>query len=135
MRRSSRSTSTHATALLQPQFGEDAHQDHDGHHAADDVHNQMSAVSVLVALALSNSCHGLSGVGPDGRVIVGADALVQTLLSELAAEAVEAGTAAVEENTCVTVEGWVPLTHDVIIALAAGPTERRAVLVVWVNPT
>lgn len=88
-------SSTSSAALLQAQFGKDAHQHHDGHHAADDVDDEVRAVPVLVSLALGDGGHRLARVGPDGRVIVGADSLVQPLLAELAAEAVEAGTTAV----------------------------------------
>lgn len=121
---------TSAATLLQAQFGEDAHQHHDGHHATDDVHDEVCAVPLLVALALGDGSHGLAGVGPDWRVVVGADALVQPLLTELATEAVETGPAAVQEDPGVAVEGWVPLAHHIIVALATRPTNRGIVLII-----
>lgn len=129
---SSSATSTPSTALLQAQFGEDADQHHDGHHSADDVDDEVCAVPLLVLLPFCDGCHGLAGVGPDGRVVVGADALVQPLLAELAAESVEAGAAAVEEDAGVAVERWVPLTHHIIVTLATCPARWRAILIVCV---
>lgn len=126
------SSSASSAALLQAQFGEDAHQHHDGHHAADDVDDEVRAVPVLVLLALGDGGHGLAGVGPDGRVVVGADSLVQPLLAELAAEAVEAGAAAVQKDAGVAVEWRVPLAHHVVVTLATCPTDWRDVLVVRV---
>lgn len=133
MHRSAHS-STSSTAFLQPEFGEDAHQHHDGHHTADDVDYEVCAVPVLVLLALSDGGHRLAGVGPDGRVIVGADPLVQPLLAELAAEAIEAGTTAVQKDAGVAVERRVPLAHHIVVTLATRATDRRDVLVVCVAP-
>jgi len=129
---SSSSSSTPSAALLHAQLGEDAHQHHDGHHAADDVDDEVRAVAVQVLLALGDGGHGLAGVGPDGRVVVGADALVQPLLPELAAEAVEAGAAAVQEDAGVAVERRVPLAHHVVVTLATGTAGGEGVLVVRV---
>lgn len=130
-----RSSSASSAALLQAQFGEDADQNHNGHNTTDDVDNEVGAVSVLVLLALGDGGHRLASVGPDGCIIVGADALVQPLLAELAAEAIEAGTAAVQKYTGVAVEWWVPLAHHIIVTLATSPTDRRDVLVVCVSTT
>lgn len=127
------SSSASSAALLQAQFGEDANQNHYGHHTTDDVDNEVCAVPVLVLLALSDGGHRLASVGPDGRIIVGADPLVQPLLAELAAEAVETGTAAVEKYTSIAVERWVPLAHHIIVTLATSPTDRRDVLVICVS--
>lgn len=127
-----RSSSAPSSALFQCQFGEDANQNHDGHHAADDVDNEVCAVPILVVLTLGNGGHRLTGIGPDGRVIVGADALVQPLLAELAAEAVEAGPAAVQKDASLAVERWVPLAHHIVVTLATGPTNRRDVLIICV---
>lgn len=121
---------TSAATLLQAQFGEDAHQHHDGHHTADDVDDEVCAVPLLVALALRDGSHGLASVGPDWRVVVGADALVQPLLTELATEAVETGPAAVQEDPGVAVEGRVPLAHHIIVALATRPTNRGIILII-----
>lgn len=129
-----RSSSTPPAALLQAQFGEDANQNHYGHHTTDDVDNEVGAVPVLVLLALSDSGHWLASVGPDGRIVVGADALVQPLLAELAAEAIETGTAAVQKHTSIAVEWWVPLAHDIIVTLATSSTDRRNILIVCVSP-
>lgn len=129
------SSSTSSAALLQAQFGEDAHQHHDRHHTADDVDDEVRAVPVLVSLALSDGCHRLACVGPDGRVVVGADSLVQPLLAELAAEAVETGPAAVQEDAGVAVERRVPLAHHVVVTLATRPTDGRAVFVIRVSTT
>lgn len=126
------SSITSSATFLQAQFGEDAHQHHNGHHATDDVDDEVCAVPLLVALALGDGGHGLAGVGPDGRVIVGADALVQPLLTELAAEAVETGSTAVQEDPGVTVEWWVPLAHHVVVALATCPANRGVVLIICV---
>lgn len=128
-----RSSSTSSAALLQAQFGEDANQNHYGHHTTDDVDNEVCAVPVLVLLALGDGGHRLASVGPYGRIIVGADALVQPLLAELAAEAVKAGTAAVQKHTSVAVERWVPLAHHIIVTLATSPADRRDILVVCIS--
>lgn len=124
------SSVTPSATFLQAQFGEDAHQHHDGHHATDDVDDEVCAVPLLVALALGDGGHGLAGVGPDGRVIVGADALVQPLLTELAAEAVETGSTAVQKDAGVAVERRVPLAHHVVVALATRPANRGVVLII-----
>lgn len=128
----SSSSSAPSTALLQAQFGEYAHQHHDGHHAADDVDDEVRAVPVLVLLALGDGGHRLAGVGPYGSVVVGADPLVQPLLAELAAEAIEAGTAAVQKDAGVAIERRVPLAHHVVVTHATCPADRRGVLVVRV---
>lgn len=129
------SSSASPTALLQAQFSKDANQYHDGHHPTDDVHDKLRAVPVQVSLSLSNGGNWFASVCPDGSVIVGADVLVQALLTELAAETVEAGTAAVQEDTGVTVERWVPLTHDIIVTLATCPTSRREILIICISTT
>lgn len=132
---SSSSSSASSAALLQAQFGEDAHQHHDCHHAADDVDDEVCAVPVLVPLALCDGGHGLARVGPDGRVVVGADPLVQPLLAELAAEAVETGPTAVQKDASVAVERRVPLAHHIIVTLATRPADGRNVLVVGISAT
>lgn len=129
------SPSAPPSALLQAQFGEDAHQHHDSHHSADDVDDEVCAVPVPVLRALRDGGHRFARVGPDGRVVVGADSLVQTLLTELAAEAVEAGTAAVQKDAGVAVERWVPLAHHVIVTLTTCPPDRRHVLIICVATT
>lgn len=131
--RSPCTSSTSSAALLQAQFGEDAHQHHDSHHAAYDVDDELCAVPVLVLLALCDGGHRLAGVGPDGRVVVGADPLIQPLLAELAAEAIEAGAAAVQKDAGVAVEWRVPLAHHVVVTLATSPTDRRDVLVIRIS--
>lgn len=121
-----------SATLLKAQFGEDAHQHHDGHHTTDDVDDEVRAVTLLVAQALGDGGHGLAGVGPDWCVIVGADALVQPLLTELATEAVETGPTAVQKDPSVAVEWRVPLAHHIIVALATCPTNRGIVLIICI---
>lgn len=135
MARPHSSSVTSSATFLQAQFGEDAHQHHDGHHATDDVDDEVRAVPLLVALALGDGGHGLARVGPDGRVVVGADALVQPLLTELAAKAVETGSTAVEKDPGVAVERWVPLAHHVVVTLATRPANRGVVLIVCIPAT
>lgn len=117
-----------STALLQPQFGEDSHQDHDGHHTTDDVHNHVSPIPLMVWLHLSVGGHRFSSVGPNWSVIVGAGGLIQSLLTELTAEPVETGAATVQEDTCITIKGRVPLTHDIIVTPAAGASGWHSIL-------
>lgn len=117
-----------STAFLQTQFGEDSHQDHDGHHPADDVHNHVSPIPLMFWLHLSVGGHWFSSVGPNWSVIVGAGGLIQSLLVELTAEPIEAGAATVQEDTCVTVKGRVPLAHDIIVTPTAGASGRHSVL-------
>lgn len=102
-----------SVCLLKPQLGEDAHQHHDGHHPADDVHDQVGLVPGGVVQGVVDAWRGLGGVQPDGPVVVGASGLVQAGLLELAAEAEATGPATERELPRAAVERGVPLPHDV----------------------
>lgn len=95
----------------------------------------MRAVPICVPLTLCDGSHWLASIGPDGGVVVGADGLIQSLLAELTAEAIEAGTTAVQEDTCVAVEWGVPLTHHIIVALATCPANGWDVFIIGVSTT
>lgn len=117
-----------STPLLHPQFGEDSYQDHDGHHTTDDVHDHVRSIPLVVWLHLGVGGNRFSSVGPNGSVIVGAGGLIQSLLTELTAEPVETGAATVQEDTCVTIKGRVPLAHHIIVTPATGAGGWHSIL-------
>lgn len=118
--------------LLQPELGENPHQHHDGHHSTDNIHDHVGPIPVWFLLDLCDGCRRFSSVCPDGCVIVGTGSLVQTVDFELTAKAVEAGTTTEQVDTCVTVEGWIPLAHDIIVTPATvTATWSCLVLHIW----
>ena len=104
--------------LLQPELGENPDQHHDGHHSTDNIHDHVGPIPVWFLVDLRDRCGRLSCVCPHGCVVVGTGSLVQTVDFELAAEAVEAGTTTEQVDASVTVEGRVPLAHDIIVTPA-----------------
>ncbi|TNN41683.1 hypothetical protein EYF80_048155 [Liparis tanakae] len=112
-----------------PQLGENPDQHHDGHHSTDNIHDHVGLILVRLLSDLRDGLRRLPGVGPHGRVVVGAGRLVQAVDFELAAEAVEAGAAAEQQR--------LPLLGDVLspesgvgVASAASGTGDS---VVWLS--
>lgn len=112
--------------FLQPEFGENPHQYHDGHHSTDNIHDHVGLIAVGFLLDLRHGRGRPPSVSPHGRVVVGAGILVQAVAFELAAESVETGAAAEQVDAGVAVERRVPLAHDVVVtpATVAGGWKR-----------
>lgn len=112
--------------FLQPEFGENPHQYHDGHHSTDNIHDHVGLIAVGFLLDLRYGRGRSPSVSPHGRVVVGAGILVQAVAFELAAETVETGAAAEQVDAGVAVERRVPLAHDVVVtpATIAGGWKR-----------
>lgn len=117
--------------LLQPELCENPHQHHDGHHSTDNIHDHVGSVAVWFLVDLCYGCYRSPSVCPYRCVIVGTGSLVQTVDFELAAEAVEAGTATEQVDTRVTVEGRVPLAHDIIVTPATVTSSWKCFVLLW----
>lgn len=104
--------------FLQPQFGEDTHQNHDSNHPTDDVDDEVG----LVAGGVMGRVHGpvghLAPVEPGRLDIVGADLLVQPSLLILAAETEAARATAKRVAADAAIESFVPLAHHIKVAPA-----------------
>lgn len=117
--------------FLQPKLGENSHQHHNGHHSTNNVYDHVGLITVWFLVDLGYRCHWSPSVCPHRRVIVGTGGLVQTVDLELAAETVIAGTTAEQVDTSITVEGWVPLAHDIIVTPATITSSWKCFVLIW----
>lgn len=127
-----------APRLVVGHLGEDAGNEHEGDGPARDVDGGVGAVLVRVVLVGvpvgavaavgGQRAAGGGGVGPLGALVVAAQALVELLGALVAAEAVEAGAAAVAEarQAVVALELLVPLPAHVVVPPARFVGRGRA---------
>ncbi|MGH0129648.1 UNVERIFIED_CONTAM: hypothetical protein FKN15_048353 [Acipenser sinensis] len=78
------------------QFSENPNQDHDCDYSTNDIDNQVSFILCGVVRGIVFLGRGLAGHKPNRGIVVGAGALIQPALPELAAESKATGPAAIQ---------------------------------------